>query len=101
SAKSSILIQAKAEGISSLNVISTCNRTELYGCAQHPLQLIKLIYEHTNGTVEEFEKVAYSYKNREAISHLFKVGTGLNSQILGDFEIISQLRNSFRESKKM
>src|SRR5690606_35726846 len=99
-AKEKILLQAKAEKIPSLTVISTCNRTELYGFAQHPYQLIKLLCEHTNGTVEEFEKVAYIYKNHDAVSHLFNVGTGLDSQILGDFEIISQLRKEFRESKK-
>ncbi len=96
-----ILLQAKDEGIPSLSVISTCNRTELYGFAEHPFQLIKLLCEHTNGSVEEFEKVAYIHKNKVAVSHLFKVGTGLDSQILGDFEIISQLRKSFRLSKKL
>lgn len=100
-AKQAILLQAKEEGIASLSVISTCNRTELYGISQHPFQLIKLLCAHTNGTVEEFEKVAYIYKNKLAVSHLFKVGTGLDSQILGDFEIISQLRNGFRQSKKL
>lgn len=99
-AKKKILAQAKEDGLPSLTVISTCNRTELYGFAQHPYQLIKLLCQHTNGTVDEFEKVAYIYKNRDAVSHLFSVGTGLDSQILGDFEIISQLRNAFRESKK-
>lgn len=99
-AKKKILTQAKENGIPSLAVISTCNRTELYGFAQHPFQLIKLLCEYTNGTVEEFEKVAYIYKNHDAVSHLFNVGTGLDSQILGDFEIISQLRKAFRQSKK-
>ncbi len=98
-AKQVILEQAKKEGIDSLLITSTCNRTELYGFAQHPFQLIKLLCEHTHGTVEEFEKVAYVHKNSQAIAHLFKVGTGLDSQILGDFEIISQLKKSFRESK--
>ncbi len=100
-AQANILEQAKEEGIQSLSLISTCNRTELYGIAQHPFQLIKLLCEHTNGSIEEFEKVAYIYKNKAAVSHLFKVGTGLDSQILGDFEIISQLRNSFRHSKRV
>lgn len=100
SAKQKILTQAKEDNIPSLTIISTCNRTELYGFAQHPFQLIKLLCEYTNGTVEEFEKVAYIYKNHDAVSHLFNVGTGLDSQILGDFEIISQLRTAFRESKK-
>jgi glutamyl-tRNA reductase len=101
SAQSAILEQAKKEGVPSLSVISTCNRTELYGIASHPNQLIKLLCTHTNGTIEEFEQVAYVYKNKQAVSHLFNVATGLDSQILGDFEIISQLRNGMKRSKKM
>lgn len=99
--KSNLLDQAKQEGIESLIVTSTCNRTEIYGFAQHPFQLIKLLCENSKGTVEDFQKVAYVYKNQEAISHLFKVGTGLDSQILGDFEIISQIKIAFTESKAL
>jgi glutamyl-tRNA reductase len=51
--------------------------------------------------VEEFQKVAYVFKNQDAINHIFRVGTGLDSQILGDFEIISQLKNGFAESKSL
>lgn len=99
-AQERILEAAKVEGITSLSVISTCNRTEMYGIAQHPFQLIKLLCDHSNGSIDAFEKVAYVYKNQEAVSHIFRVGTGLDSQILGDFEIISQLRKGFRMSKK-
>jgi glutamyl-tRNA reductase len=98
-AKISLLHQAKEDGLESLVVTSTCNRTEIYGFAQHPFQLIKLLCENSQGTVEDFQKVAYVYKNHEAISHMFRVGTGLDSQILGDFEIISQLKNAFVQSK--
>ncbi len=100
-AKKNVLLQAKAEGIDSLMVTSTCNRTEIYGFAQHPFQLIKLLCENSLGTVETFQKVAYVYKNYEAISHLFKVGTGLDSQILGDFEIIAQIKTAFSNSKNL
>ena len=100
-AKQKVLEQAKREGIESLIVISTCNRTEIYGYAQHPFQLIKLLTENSNGTLEEFQKIAYVLKNNEATTHLFKVGTGLDSQILGDFEIIAQVKNAFMESKAM
>ena len=99
--KEQLLQQAKQEGIEALLVTSTCNRTELYGFAAHPYLLIKLLRENTNGRVEDFEKVAYVYKNKEAISFMFQVGTGLDSQILGDFEIISQLKTAFIRSKKM
>lgn len=98
-AQSILLIQAEAEGIESLIVTSTCNRTEIYGFANHPYELIKLLCENSNGTVEEFQKVAYIYKNQDAINHMFRVGTGLDSQILGDFEIISQIKNAFNQSK--
>ncbi len=98
-AKSTILIQAEAEGIESLIVTSTCNRTEIYGFANHPYQLIKLLCENSQGTVEEFQEVAYIYKNQDAVDHMFRVGTGLDSQILGDFEIIGQIKTAFVESK--
>ncbi|RZK04522.1 MAG: glutamyl-tRNA reductase, partial [Flavobacterium sp.] len=100
-AKTRLLEQAKSEGIESLIVTSTCNRTEIYGFAEHPFQLIKLICENSLGTVEEFQKVGFVYKNQEAINHMFRVGTGLDSQILGDFEIISQIKLSFAESRSL
>ena len=99
--KKQLLQQAKTEGIESLIVTSTCNRTEIYGYAEHPFQLIKLICENSQGTVEDFQKVGFVYKNQEAINHMFRVGTGLDSQILGDFEIISQLKTSFAESRSL
>ncbi|CAC9976115.1 glutamyl-tRNA reductase [Flavobacterium panici] len=99
-AQSDLLLQAKAEGIESLIVTSTCNRTEIYGFAHHPYELIKLLCENSNGSVEEFQEVAYIYKNEEAVNHMFRVGTGLDSQILGDFEIISQIKIAFNRSKQ-
>ncbi len=99
-AKTNLLIQAKANGIESLVATSTCNRTEIYGFARHPFELIKLLCDNTQGTVEDFQSVAYVYKNSDAIHHMFKVGAGLDSQILGDFEIISQLKLSANISKE-
>ncbi|WP_430468615.1 glutamyl-tRNA reductase [Winogradskyella ouciana] len=99
-AKQNLLNQAKHNGIESVLVTSTCNRTELYGFAEHPYQLIQLLCDNTKGTVEEFQEVAYVHKNKDAINHMFRVGSGLDSQILGDFEIISQLKFSARASKK-
>ncbi len=101
SAKTKLLQQAYADGIDSLIVTSTCNRTEIYGFAQHPFQLIKLLCDNSQGTVEDFQQVAYVYKNHEAITHMFRVGTGLDSQILGDFEIIAQIKSSFTEAKSI
>ncbi|WP_034042228.1 glutamyl-tRNA reductase [Wocania ichthyoenteri] len=98
--KLALMNQAKKNDIESLVVTSTCNRTEIYGFAQHPFQLIQLLCDNTRGTVEEFQKVAYVYKNKDAIAHMFRVGSGLDSQILGDFEIISQLKKSAKLSRE-
>ncbi len=98
--KLALLSQAQSSGIQSLIVTSTCNRTEIYGFAEHPYQLIQLLCDNTKGTVDEFQKYAYIYKGNEAISHLFRVGSGLDSQILGDFEIIGQLKKSTSISKE-
>ena len=95
-----ILSLSQQEGMEGLAILSTCNRTELYGFAQHPFQLIQKLCAHSKATLEDFEKVGYIYKNKEAINHLFNVGTGLDSQILGDFEVISQLKKSFSLAKE-
>jgi len=100
SAKEELLSQAKSIGIEGLLLISTCNRTEVYGFAERPCQLIELLCENTKGSVEAFRQVAYIYKNKEAVSHMFRVGSGLDSQILGDFEIIGQLKASAKRSKE-
>ena len=99
-ASAALLERAFEEGIDGLLVISTCNRTELYGFAAAPQHLIRLLSTFSNGTEAEFDRVGYVYQNQEAIAHLFRVGAGLDSQILGDFEIIGQLKKSFLLSRE-
>jgi len=98
-AKNTVLLQAKEKNLQGVLVISTCNRTEIYGYANHPFELIKLLCDNSLGTIDDFQKVGYVYKNHEAINHIFRVGTGLDSQILGDFEIVGQIKSGFVESK--
>lgn len=98
-AKETVLKQAKESGLQSVLIISTCNRTEIYGYAQHPYQLIRLLCDNSKGNVEDFHNVGYVYKNHETIHHIFRVGTGLDSQILGDFEIVGQIKSGFIASR--
>jgi glutamyl-tRNA reductase len=63
--------------------------------------LIELLCDFSEGTVKEFNTICNIQKDQEAISHLFKIGTGSESQILGDYEIVSQLRHSFKLAKKL
>jgi glutamyl-tRNA reductase len=96
-----LLLAAKEKGITAIIIISTCNRTEIFGFASRPCLLIELLCDFSEGTVNEFNTICNIHKDQEAISHLFKIGTGLESQILGDYEIVGQLRNSFKLAKQL
>ena len=89
----------KIRDILEVIVVSTCNRTEIYSFAKSPSVLVNLLCEESNGNHKTFENLGYIFENTAAINHIFNVGTGLDSQILGDFEIIGQLKNSFNLSK--
>lgn len=98
--RNALLEEAKQLGLEALSIISTCNRTELYGFADDAKSLIDLLCKHSNGSFAQFEKVGYTFTDQKAVNHIFRVGSGLDSQILGDFEIISQLKSAFTLSKK-
>ncbi|MFC2269301.1 MAG: hypothetical protein ACFNJP_07405, partial [Capnocytophaga gingivalis] len=49
-----ILSLSQQEGMEGLAILSTCNRTELYGFAQHPFQLIQKLCAHSKATLEDF-----------------------------------------------
>ncbi len=95
-----LLQQAPSYGIQELFVLSTCNRTEIYGFAHNINDLIELLCTQTRGSVETFRKLAYTSKGQQAVQHLFEVGAGLDSQILGDYEIVGQIKMAVGFSKK-
>ena len=95
-----LLKQAKADGLNELMVISTCNRTELYGIVENPKILIEYLCKFSDGDQAQFYEKGYILSEQLAINHVFRVGCGLDSQIIGDFEIIGQLKKSFYNSKK-
>lgn len=96
-----LLEEAKSNGIDGIFVLSTCNRTEVTGFSDCPFKLIELLCKYSNGTVDEFSRCSTIAKNEDAIAHLFRIGTGLDSQILGDYEIVGQLRQAFKQAKKI
>jgi glutamyl-tRNA reductase len=95
-----LLSRAKADGVEELMVISTCNRTELMGKVENPEILINYLCTFSGGDPKLFSDKGYVLTNKAALHHVFRVGCGLESQIVGDFEIIGQLKKSFQNSKK-
>ncbi len=95
-----LLSEAKQTNINSVVILSTCNRIEIMGFAKHPFQLISLLCKYSKGTVEEFAKVSYVFKNSDASEHIIRIATGIDSQILGDYEIVGQLKDAFNLAKQ-
>jgi len=80
-------------------VLSTCNRTEIYGFAENAAALMQLLCTQSKADAGVFESLAYIKKGKKAIQHLFDVGAGLDSQILGDYEILGQIKMAVKFSK--
>lgn len=94
-----VLESAASNGLKELFILSTCNRTEIYGFAYNSQQLIDVLCTQTAGKAETFKKLAYIKNGTEAIEHLFNVGAGLDSQILGDYEIVGQIKVAAKFAK--
>jgi len=96
----SILQKAPDYFLDELFVLSTCNRTEIYGVAPCADSLVHLLCSETEGSVETFKELAYIKQGEEAIEHLFNVASGLDSQILGDYEIVGQIKQATKFAKQ-
>ena len=97
---SSLLCKAAQLGLEEVFVISTCNRTEIYGIADNVNTLIKLLCSETKGSENTFYQLCYSRHGYNAISHLWQVAAGLDSQILGDYEIVGQIKTAVKFAKE-
>jgi len=97
--------QLKAKGIRGAVVVSTCNRTEIYfemedKCLSSDIDMI-------GDTLINYRKVAsdvkihfYQMKNEDAVHHLFRVVSGLDSMALGEYQIVGQIKDAFNISKQ-
>ncbi len=94
-----MLAAAKEKGMSSLFALSTCNRTELYGYCYQEEEMISLLLAHTSGTAAVFNKAGFVKKGNQALEHLFHVASGLDSQIIGDYEVLGQLKTAVAFSR--
>jgi|HubBroStandDraft_1064217.scaffolds.fasta_scaffold09265_4 glutamyl-tRNA reductase len=95
-----ILDLSPSFNVTELFVLSTCNRTEIYGFADNSAHLASLLCTHANGDLEAFLAMAYIRKGVAAVTHLFEVGAGLDSQILGDYEIVGQIKEAVRFARE-
>ncbi len=88
------------ENLGDAFVVSTCNRTEIYTTTPNYLLIAELYCKTIGVSLTEFMKYVNILKHEEALNHLFRVAAGLESQIIGDFEIIGQIKNAYHRFKK-
>jgi glutamyl-tRNA reductase len=95
-----VILAASEFNIKEFFVLSTCNRTEIYGFAENADALSKLLCTQTEGSLQDFTQMNYCKKGLDAIEHFFDVAAGLDSQILGDYEIVGQIKLAAKFSKQ-
>jgi len=81
-------------------VVSTCNRTEIYSTTKNYLHIAELYCNTVGVQLSDFLKYVNVIQREDALFHLFRVAAGLESQIIGDFEIVSQIKNAYHRFKK-
>lgn len=86
-------------------LISTCNRTELYMARPlhgHPRldEVISHFAHWAKVTVEELKPVVYHHENKGMLEHLFRVGAGLESMVLGENQILGQIRQAYEHAQQ-
>lgn len=95
-------ILKKEENILSCVVLSTCNRTEIWVSYKENLinEIDYILCKFKNINLDEYKKYFVYRKDKEAVEHLFMVTSGLKSKILGEEQIITQVKNAVELSRE-
>ena len=80
-------------------ILSTCNRTELY-CVGETEQIIEWLAQYHNLPAEEIRPYLYTLDNNETIRHAFRVACGLDSMVLGEPQILGQIKDAVRVAQE-
>ncbi|WJV60632.1 glutamyl-tRNA reductase [Pectobacteriaceae bacterium CE70] len=85
-------------------LLSTCNRTELYLSVEdrenQREQLVNWLCEYHRLDRDDVQKSVYWHENNAAVSHLMRVASGLDSLVLGEPQILGQVKKAFAESQR-
>lgn len=86
-------------------ILSTCNRTEIYtndrdGCRAEKASL-DFLKAWANVSDDDLPRYAYVSKDKDAVEHLFRVASGLESMIVGEFEILGQVKQALDVAESM
>ena len=96
----------KDDNFKSIVILSTCNRTEIYFYCQKSkdkdgFEMVLKALAKFKGYTHEMKSHFYFKSGREAVEHLFKVSSGIDSLIIGEDQIIGQVKSAFTTAKEL
>src|SRR5487761_2242838 len=81
-------------------ILSTCNRTEVYCSTSAPTQAVDWLAAYHHLPANEIEPYIYRLPQEEAIKHAFRVASGLDSMVLGEPQILGQMKQAVRQAEQ-
>ncbi|MCO5217578.1 MAG: glutamyl-tRNA reductase [Thermomicrobiales bacterium] len=85
-------------------ILSTCNRTEVYAVGTDgddvEGEIFRWLHQYHSVPVEMLERSSYVHRDRDAVNHIFRVASGLDSMVLGEPQILSQLRDALDSARE-
>lgn len=95
------LLAAKGAGLPEVAILSTCNRTELYTREDiNPKIILQWIAQFRQVEVSELDQCHYHMVGEEAINHMMRVAAGLDSLVLGEPQILGQMKACYAHAKE-
>ena len=92
---------ASQANISEAAILSTCNRTEMLCCVDtaDSAVIIEWLREHREFSVNELDPYMYTHPEQSAVRHMLRVASGLDSLVLGEPQILGQLKDAYSTAK--
>ena len=98
--KELLLEQSHDQTLNDMVVVSTCNRTEVYAMAENADMVLEWLAEKNGIDVNQLSHHVYRHENAEAVTHLMRVASGLDSLMLGEPQIMGQVKSALNISKE-
>ena len=98
--KELLLEQSHDQTLNDMVVVSTCNRTEVYAMAENADMVLEWLAEKNGIDVNQLSHHVYRHENAEAVTHLMRVASGLDSLMLGEPQIMGQVKSALSISKE-
>ena len=91
---------AHAGSVREAAILSTCNRTELYFAAEQPQHAADWLARFHHVALNDVSPYLYAYPQRDAIRHVFRVASGLDSMVIGEPQILGQVKDAVRHAEQ-